>query len=167
MQYDTQFHPEQIVQASFVAPNTTILGNVSIDADSSVWFGSVIRGDTEEIRIGRETNIQDLSMLHADPGFPCVVGDCVTIGHQATIHGAWIEQETMIGMRATLLNGCKIGTGSIVAAGTLVPEGMEIPPGHLVMGVPAKIRRPTEPEELEWIRKVAAHYVEAAQAFGS
>jgi carbonic anhydrase/acetyltransferase-like protein (isoleucine patch superfamily) len=167
MQYDTQFHPEQIAPTVFVAPNVTILGNVSIAADSSVWFGSVLRGDTEEINIGRETNIQDLSMLHADLDFPCVLGDRVTIGHQATIHGAVVEEETMIGMRAILRNGCKIGTGSIVAAGTLVPEGMEIPPGHLVMGVPAKIRRPTEPEEAEWIRKVAAHYVEAAQAFGN
>jgi carbonic anhydrase/acetyltransferase-like protein (isoleucine patch superfamily) len=167
MQYDTQFHSEQIDPTVFIATNTTILGNVWIGPDSSLWYGAVVRGDTEEIRIGQQSNIQDLSMLHADPGFPCRIGDRVTIGHRAIIHGALVEDETMIGMGATLLNGCTIGTGSIVAAGALVPEGMEIPPGHLVMGVPAKIRRPTSSSELEWIRQAATHYIEAAQAFAT
>jgi carbonic anhydrase/acetyltransferase-like protein (isoleucine patch superfamily) len=165
MKFEIQFRPDQIDPTAYLAPQSIVLGNVWIGAESSVWFGAVIRGDTEEIRIGRQTNVQDLCVVHADPGYHCILGERVTIGHQATIHGAIVEDEVLVGMRAILLNGCKIGSGSVIAAGTLVPEGMEIPPQSVAMGVPAKVRRAAEARDLDRIRHAADHYVEAARAY--
>ena len=117
MQFDNQFHPEQIHKSVFIAEGVCIFGNVKINADSSIWFNAVVRGDTEQIQIGSRTNIQDLSLIHADQGVPCVIGDDVTVGHSAIVHGATVESDVMIGMRATILNGAVIGHGSLIAAG--------------------------------------------------
>ncbi len=133
----------------------------------TVWFGAVIRGDCEAIRIGKRTNIQNLCVLHADPGYPCTLGDGVTVGHGAIVHGATLEDDVLIGMKAVIMNGAKIGRGSIVAVGAIVTEGVEIPIGSIVMGQPAKVKRPAEERHLVLIRHAAEHYVQAAKAYRS
>src|SRR5262245_21781071 len=122
----------------FLASGSIVLGDVQIGPDSSVWYQTVIRGDAERIRIGTATNIQDLSMVHADPGVPCLVGSRVTVGHRVILHGCVVEDDCLIGMGAIVLNRVKVGTGSIIGAGALVLEGTEIPPGSLAVGAPAK-----------------------------
>lgn len=165
MQFDTRFHPELIHETVLVAEGVRILGNVRIDADSSVWFNSVIRGDTERIQIGARTNIQDLSMIHADKDIPCCIGDDVTIGHSAIIHGATVESNVMIGMRAIVLNGAVIGQGSLIAAGSLIPERVVIPPNSVVMGSPGKVVRQCAESDAQRIQSAAKHYVTASRAF--
>jgi len=161
MKIDLDFHPDLIEQPSFVAPNATVLGHVEIGQESSVWYGAVIRGDSEQVRIGRRTNIQDLCVVHSDPGFPCVIEDGVTLGHAAIVHGAHIEPDVMIGMRAVVMNGARIGAGSIVGVGSVVTEGKEIPPRSLVLGVPATIIRACTDIDFERIQHATNHYVEA------
>ncbi|MGW3862846.1 gamma carbonic anhydrase family protein, partial [Streptomyces sp. NPDC005047] len=116
-------------------------------AGASVWYGAVLRGDVERISVGADSNVQDNCTLHADPGFPVTVGERVSIGHNAVVHGATVEDDCLIGMGATVLNGAVIGAGSLVAAQALVPQGMRVPPGSLVAGVPAKVRRELTEEE--------------------
>jgi carbonic anhydrase/acetyltransferase-like protein (isoleucine patch superfamily) len=160
-----KFREELTDPSAFIAPGAVVLGDVTIGAESSVWFNAVIRGDTEAVRIGRQTNVQDGCILHADPGLPCTLGDRVTLGHGAIVHGASIEDEVLIGMGAIVLNGARIGKGSIVAAGALVPEGAEIPPHSVVMGAPAKVKRETTAEDRERIRHAAEHYVQEAKLY--
>ena len=157
-----RFQPELVEEAAFLASNATIVGDVRIGAGSSVWFGSVLRGDTESIRIGCNTNVQDLCLLHADPGYPCTVGNGVTLGHGAIVHGAQIEDDVMIAMRSVVMNGAKVGTGSIIGAGAVLVEGVEIPPGSVVVGIPGKIVRHTTSEDLEKIRSTSQHYLKNA-----
>jgi carbonic anhydrase/acetyltransferase-like protein (isoleucine patch superfamily) len=146
--------------AAYVDPSAQIIGDVHVGPESSVWMNVVMRGDVNRIRIGARTNIQDLTLVHVmRDTHPTTVGDNVTIGHSAVIHGCTIEDRSLIGMGAILLNGCRIGTGSIVAAGALVPEGMVIPPGSMVMGMPAKVKRPLSAEEDASIRWYADNYV--------
>jgi carbonic anhydrase/acetyltransferase-like protein (isoleucine patch superfamily) len=163
----TNFRPEQCHATVFIAPGAVVLGDVNIDERSSVWFNAVIRGDTDRIVIGKETNVQDGCILHADAGFPCTLGDRVTLGHGAIVHGATVEDDVMIGMRAVVMNGARIGRGSIVAVGAIVLEEMHVPPGSVVMGAPAVIKREANERDAARIRHAAEHYVEAAQAFGS
>ena len=146
--------------SAFVDVSAQVIGDVHLGPESSVWMNVVVRGDVHSIRIGSRTNIQDLTLVHVmrDTN-TTVIGDDVTIGHSAVIHGCTIENRCLIGMGAILLNGCRIGTGSIIAAGTLVPEGMIIPPGSMVMGVPAKVRRPLTPDEDASILRYAEGYV--------
>ncbi|XZE45922.1 gamma carbonic anhydrase family protein [Pirellulaceae bacterium SH467] len=161
----TIFRPELIASNAFVAPNATLLGEVLVGNEACVLFGAVLRGDCEPISIGDESNIQDHCCLHADPGFPCVVGRRVTVGHGAIIHGATVEDECLIGIRAILLNGSVIGTGSIIAAGALIPEGKIIPPHSLVMGMPGKVVRQVGPDDRVLIERGWQHYVETANAY--
>jgi carbonic anhydrase/acetyltransferase-like protein (isoleucine patch superfamily) len=148
-------HPSAYVDAS-----AQVVGDVHIGAESSVWLNVVVRGDVNYIRIGARTNIQDLTLVHVmRETHPTVVGDDVTIGHSAVIHGCTIEDRCLVGMGAILLNGCRIGTGSIVAAGTLVPEGMIVPQGSMVMGLPARVLRLLTPEEDASIGWYAQNYV--------
>lgn len=165
MPINPSFHPEQIDSSTYIAPNATVIGDVTIKAEASVWFGAVIRGDTERIVIGQQSNIQDLCVVHADEGLPCVIGQRVTLGHAAIVHGATIDDDVMIGIRATVLNGAQIGTGSIVAAGAVVPEGMIIPPNSLVMGMPAKIKGETTDAHRARIRHAAEHYIATAREY--
>jgi carbonic anhydrase/acetyltransferase-like protein (isoleucine patch superfamily) len=124
----------------FIAPGAWVIGDVVIGKKSSVWFNSVVRGDEHFIRIGSETNVQDSAVLHGTPvDFPLEIGDRVTIGHGAIVHGCIIEDECMIGMGAIVMDGAKIGKGSLIAAGSLVPQGLVVPAGSLVMGSPAKV----------------------------
>lgn len=143
----------------FVAPGAMIIGDVKIGEESSVWFNCVLRGDLEPIHIGCRTNIQDGTVIHMDKEIPCLIGDDVTVGHGAILHSCAIENEALIGMGAILLTGCKIGERAIVAAGTLVREGQEIPPGTVAMGVPAKVRREATEAELERVRHGKDDYV--------
>jgi len=133
----------------------------------SIWFGTVIRGDTAPITIEEQSNIQDLCCLHADPGFPCRIGKRVSIGHGAIVHGATIEDDCLIGIGSIVLNGAVIGTGSIVGAGALVPEGKTIPPGSLVVGVPARIIRAVTPEDTQRIKHAAEHYVQLSSQYST
>ena len=149
----------------FVAPSADVVGDVTIGAGASVWYGAVLRGDAEHVEIGAGTNVQDGAVGHADPGFPLSVGRNVTIGHRAIVHGARIEDGALIGMAAVVLNGAKVGAGALLAAGALLPEGKEVPPGSLAAGAPARVLRQLRPEEVEWLRRSAEHYQELAAAY--
>lgn len=158
------YRAEQIDPSAWIAPNSTVLGDVTIGAESSVWFGAVVRADCEPVRIGRRTNVQDLCVLHADPGFPCLVGDEVTIGHGAIVHGARVADRVMIGMRAVVLNGAQIGECCVIGAGAVVPEGMVVPPRSLLFGVPAKVRREVTADEIARLERAARHYAELSRS---
>ncbi len=139
-----------------------VIGAVHLGEESSVWYGAGLRGDTEPIRIGARTNIQDGCVLHADPGFPAVVGEDCVIGHNAIVHGCEIENGCLVGMGATILNGARIGEGSIVAAGALVPENKEFPPRSLIVGIPAKRVKDVSDDQTEDIASGVKTYVERA-----
>jgi len=135
-----------VAEGAWAAPNATLAGRVTLGARASVWFGCVLRGDLEPIRIGSESNVQDLTVVHVDRGYPTVVGRRVTIGHRAVIHGCTIGDEAVIGMGAVLLSGSRVGAGALVAAGAVVREGFDIPAGRVAAGVPATIRGEVGPE---------------------
>jgi len=158
------FSPE-IKETSFIAPNASLIGRVKIGAKSSVWFNSVLRGDMEKITIGDESNIQDLSVGHADPGYPLVVGNRVTVGHNCIVHGCLIEDDCLIGMGAIIMNGVRIGRGSIIGAGAVLLEGMEFPEFSMVVGSPAKVKKIYDDSILESIRKSAKIYVKRAISY--
>jgi carbonic anhydrase/acetyltransferase-like protein (isoleucine patch superfamily) len=161
---DTRHHPELVDHTAWIAPGAVVLGDVVLQGEVTVWFGAVIRGDTAPIRIGKQTNIQDGCILHADAGFACTLGDRVTLGHGAIVHGATVEDDCLIGMRA-VMNGAIIGRGSIVAVGSIVTEGTVIPPGSIAMGQPAKVKRAVSDRDLERIRHAAEHYVAAGKLY--
>lgn len=150
----------QVDPSAYVDLSAQVIGDVRVGPESSLWMNVVVRGDVNSIRIGARSNVQDLTLVHVMRNtHPTVIGDQVTIGHSAVIHGCTIENRCLIGMGAILLNGCHIGEGSIVAAGALVPEGMVIPPGSMVMGVPAKVRRALTAEEDASIAWYSDNYV--------
>jgi carbonic anhydrase/acetyltransferase-like protein (isoleucine patch superfamily) len=155
----------KIADDAFIAPDAVIIGDVEIGSGSSVWFGCVIRGDIGPIRIGERTNLQEHTMVHLDDGAPTVIGDDVTIGHRAIIHGTRIGNGSLIGMGATVMSFSSIGSGSIVGAGALVPERMEIGDAQLAIGMPAKVRRDVTPEQQESLLEQAARYAERAVRF--
>jgi carbonic anhydrase/acetyltransferase-like protein (isoleucine patch superfamily) len=148
---------------SFTAPTSVVLGDVTLGAGSSVWYHTVLRADCGPISIGARSNVQDNCTVHSDPGFPVTVGERVSVGHNAVLHGCTVEDDVLVGMGATVLNGAHIGAGSLIAAQALVPQGMRVPPGSLVAGVPAKVRRELTEEELEGIKLNAAAYVDLAR----
>ena len=156
-----------IAPSAYIDPSAQVIGNVTIGERSSVWPNVVIRGDVNSITIGEESNVQDNSVLHCDPGheFRLSIGDRVTIGHLAMVHGCTIEDDCLIGIGAIILNGARIGKGSVVAAGALVPEGMQVPAASMVMGVPAKVKREVTAEERERFRLNALNYVENAKRY--
>ena len=150
--------PPELGAGAFVHPTATVCGTVRLGARASVWTGAVLRGDTEWITVGEGSNIQDLTLVHADPGFPTVVGAGVTVGHRAILHGCTIEDGVLVGMGAILLNGCVIGAGSIIGAGALVPQGVVIPPGSMVLGMPGKVvRAVTEAEQARSAQSAATY----------
>ncbi|HWB10083.1 MAG TPA: gamma carbonic anhydrase family protein [Pirellulales bacterium] len=163
----TQFRPEQVAEDVLIAAGAQVVGDVTIGPESSVWFNAVLRGDSETIRVGSRTNIQDNCVLHADPGFPCVLGDGVTVGHAAVVHGALVGDNVVIGMHAVVMNGAQVGRDSLVAVGAVVTERTVIPPGSLAVGLPARVFRALTPDEIERNRASAAHYVENAKRFRS
>lgn len=158
-------HRPEIGPEVYIAPDAYVIGKVTIGARSSVWFGSILRGDQEPITVGEGVNIQEHSVLHTDLRQPVVVGNYVTLGHHALVHSATLEDYVLIAMSATVLSGARIGTGSIVAANALVPEGREIPPRSLVVGTPGKVLREVTDEEFERIRRTAENYLRLARDY--
>jgi carbonic anhydrase/acetyltransferase-like protein (isoleucine patch superfamily) len=148
---------------AFVAPGAVVLGDVTLEEEASVWFTSVLRGDTAPIRIGKRSNLQDGTIVHVDEGVPCTIGSEVGVGHRALLHGCTVEDNCLIGMGSILLNKVVVGRGSVVAAGALVPEHTVIPPGSVVMGVPAKVVRPVDRVLARRIEETWRHYVEHAR----
>src|SRR5271155_4970602 len=158
-------HPT-IAASAYIDPSAQVIGNITVGERSSIWPNVTARGDVNTIQIGDDSNIQDNSVLHCDAGlYPLKIGNRVTVGHLAMLHGCTIEDDCLIGIGAIVLNGAKIGHGSVIAAGAVVPEGAEIPPESMVMGVPAKVKRPLPVEERERFRQNALHYVEAARIY--
>jgi carbonic anhydrase/acetyltransferase-like protein (isoleucine patch superfamily) len=158
-------HPSFSESVNWVAPNATLIGRVILEVDASVWFGAVLRGDNEPITVGRGSNVQDLCVLHTDPGFPLKIGERCTIGHAAILHGCQIGDGSLIGMGAILLNGCIIGKECLIAAGALVPEGMIIPDHSLVIGTPGRIRRTLELSEIEKIQRNTLSYIQKSKRY--
>lgn len=151
--------------SAWVANDAQVVGRVVLAQDVSVWFGVVIRGDTETITIGQGSNIQDNSVLHADFGVPLVVGNNVSVGHQVMLHGCTVGDNSLIGIQAVVLNRARIGKNCLVGAGSLVTEGKEFPDGTLIMGSPAKAVRQLSPEQIEDMKQIAQHYVENAARY--
>ena len=147
---------------AWVAPGATVVGDVSVAEDASVWYGVVLRADEERMVIGPGTNVQDNCVLHCDPGVPTIIGARVTIGHNATVHGSVVEDDVLIGMGAILLNGVHVESDVIIGAGAVVPEGTRVPSGSLVLGVPGKVRGALTDEQRAGIRRAADGYVERA-----
>jgi len=148
---------------SFIASGAIVIGDVTLGEESSVWYTAVLRGDMAPIRIGARSNIQDGAIVHVDEGVPCTVGDGVGVGHRAILHGCTIEDDCLIGMGSILLNRVRVGSGSVIAAGAVLREGMEIPPKSLVMGVPGKIVRSVDADLAKRITSTWTHYVELAK----
>ena len=144
----------------WIAPNATVIGNVKLKVNASIWYGAVLRGDNDPITIGVNSNIQDGSILHTDLGSPLTVGDGVTVGHLAMLHGCTIGHNALIGIGAVILNGARIGRNCLIGARALITEGKDIPDGSLVMGSPGKVVRQLDPQEIEGLRLSALHYVE-------
>ena len=156
-------HTPHVDESAWGADDATLVGAATLGAEASLWNGAVVRADGDAITVGARSNIQDGCVLHADPGLPCTVGEDVSVGHRAVLHGCTIEDSVLIGMGAVVLNGARVGSGSLVAAGTVILEGTVIPPGSLVAGVPGKVRRETTDDERALISLNAAHYVELAR----
>jgi carbonic anhydrase/acetyltransferase-like protein (isoleucine patch superfamily) len=154
----------RIHPTAFIAPTASVMGDVTLGQDSSVWYGAVLRGDMAPIVIGAETNLQDGTIVHVDEEVPCLISERVGVGHRVILHGCTVGPHCLIGMGSTLLNGVVIGEGSVVAAGAVIPEGMRVPPGSLVMGVPGRIVRPVDEALRGRIESTWSHYVLQARA---
>lgn len=165
--YQLGEHIPKIHETAWVAKSAKVIGRVELGAGASVWFGVVIRGDVEDIRIGRNSNVQDNSVLHADSGIPLTIGENVTVGHQVMLHGCTVGDGSLIGIQAVVLNGAKIGRNCIVAAGSIVTEGKSFPDGTLILGAPARAVRELTSEQIAGMQHGAAHYVENAKRFRS
>ncbi len=157
--------PELVGDGHFVAPNATIIGNVRLQPEASVWFNCVIRGDNELIEIGPGSNVQDGSVLHTDPGFPLTIGRGVTVGHKVMLHGCTIGDNSLIGIGSIVLNHATIGKNSVVGANSLVTEGKEFPDGVLLIGSPAKVVRDLSDDEIQFNAWSAKHYAENGRRF--
>jgi carbonic anhydrase/acetyltransferase-like protein (isoleucine patch superfamily) len=151
----------------FLAHNATVTGEVEIGELTSVWFNAVVRGDVAKVTIGRGVNVQDAAVIHCDTGVPNVIEDDVTIGHGAIVHGMFVGKGSLIGMGATLLGRTKIGRECLIAAGAVVPPGLEVPDRMVVMGVPGKIVRPVSDKEFEYMHWLGPHYVELAERYAN
>lgn len=159
--------PELIGRGHFVAPSATLIGKVRLQPDSSVWFGSVLRGDCEWIEVGAGSNVQDGCVLHTDPGFPLTIGRGVTVGHRVVLHGCTIGDNSLIGIGSTILNGATIGANCLVGANALVTEGKRFPDGSLILGAPAKVARELDAAEIAGLTTAASHYVENGARYTS
>jgi carbonic anhydrase/acetyltransferase-like protein (isoleucine patch superfamily) len=160
-----QNYMPEVAADVYIAPDAYVIGRVTIGARSSVWYGATLRGDNEPLTIGEGVDIQDHSILHTDAGFPLVLGDYVSLGHNAVVHGAIVEDRVLIAMSATVLTGARIGAGSLIAANALVPEGREIPPRSLVVGTPGKVVREVTEAEYERICQTSDDYMKLAQQY--
>ena len=154
-----------VAEGVFIAPGAVVVGAVELGAESSIWFGSVLRGDINRIVVGAQSNVQDGSVLHVSDDHACVLGQRVTVGHRAVVHACTVEEEVLVGMGAVILDGARIGARSIIAAGALVTKNMQVPPGSLVMGSPAKVVRALTPEEQAANACLALKYVELSRRY--
>lgn len=151
----------------FVAPDAMLIGKVILEPMASVWFGAVLRGDNEAIRIGARSNVQDGCVLHTDMGFPLTIAEECTLGHLAMLHGCTVERNCLIGIGSTILNGAKIGENSIIGAHALIPEGKEIPPNSLVMGTPGRVVRELGDDDAKNINKLSGHYMDKLKRYSA
>jgi len=149
----------------FVACNATVIGNITFGKEVGIWFGAVIRADKDRISIGDRSNIQDNCIVHTSKGYPVTLGNEVSVGHGAILHGCTIQDHVLVGMGAVVLNGARIGNGSIIGAGAVVTEGKDIPPNSVVVGVPGKIVKQTDADQQQHIRNNASSYVELAREY--
>jgi carbonic anhydrase/acetyltransferase-like protein (isoleucine patch superfamily) len=163
--YQLDEHTPQLAVGAWVADSAQVIGHVELAEDASVWFGAILRGDTELLRIGKGSNVQDGSVLHADIGFPLTLGENVTVGHQVMLHGCAVGDGSLIGIQAVVLNGARIGKHCLVGAGALVTEGKEFPDGSMIIGSPAKVVRQLTPEQIAGLQHSAEHYVANAKRF--
>jgi carbonic anhydrase/acetyltransferase-like protein (isoleucine patch superfamily) len=163
--FNTHMRPEQIHDSVFIAAGAVVVGDVTLAQDVSVWFNAVLRGDTELLIISAGTNIQDGAILHADPGYPTIIGKGCTIGHRAIVHGARVGDNTLVGMGAILLNGVQVGANSIIGAGALLTQDKIFPANALILGSPAKVIRDVTPEEISANLASAEGYIRKARAF--
>jgi carbonic anhydrase/acetyltransferase-like protein (isoleucine patch superfamily) len=163
--YQLDEHTPQLAEGAWVADSADVIGRVTLEQDASVWFGTVLRGDNERLRVGRGSNIQDGAVCHADPGFPLEIGENVTVGHQVMLHGCSIGDGSLIGIQAVVLNGARIGRQCLVGAGSVVTEGKEFPDGWLIIGSPAKAVRPLTPEQIQGLERAARHYLDHARRY--
>ena len=157
----------RIHDTAYVADSAEVIGNVELAEGASIWFGAILRGDNDVMTIGKNSNVQDGSMLHSDPGFPLTLGENVTIGHQVMLHGCTIGDGSLVGIKAVVLNGARIGKNCLVGAGALVTEGKEFPDGSMIIGSPAKVVRELTPEQIAGVSRAAKHYVENAKRYRS
>ena len=155
----------QVHPSAYVAPSADLIGAVTVGEQSSIWFQAVVRADDEPVTIGRGTNVQDGCILHIDPGEPLVLGDYVTVGHRAIVHGARIADNVMISIGAIVLTGARIGTNSIIGAGAVITEGMEVPPNSLVVGVPGRVVKTVTDEQSARIRSTAETYIDRGRRY--
>jgi carbonic anhydrase/acetyltransferase-like protein (isoleucine patch superfamily) len=165
--YQLDEHIPDVADTAFVADSAEVIGRVTLGEDVSVWFNAVLRGDTETLSVGAGSNIQDGSVLHADTGFPLVIGERVTVGHQVMLHGCTVGDESLIGIGAVVLNGARIGRHCIVGAGALVTEGKAFPDGSLIVGAPAKAVRELTEAQIAGLKASAAHYVNNGRRYGA
>ena len=161
----SSFQPDKVAAGVYIATGAIIVGDVTIGATASVWFNAVLRGDSERLIIGAGANIQDGAICHADPGLPLIIGEGVTVGHRAIVHGARIGDHTLIGMGAIVMNGARVGVNCIVGAGSLITQRKIFPDNTLIFGNPARAVRPVTADEIATIRRTAANYVEKARVF--
>lgn len=165
--YQLGEHGPEIAESAWVADSAEVIGRVILGEDASVWFNATLRGDSEQLSIGRGTNIQDGSVLHADAGFPLVLGEGVTVGHQVMLHGCTVGDHSLIGIGAVVLNGARIGKHSLVGAGALVTEGKEFPDGVLIVGSPAKVVRELSLAQIEGLKASARHYIDNSRRYST
>jgi carbonic anhydrase/acetyltransferase-like protein (isoleucine patch superfamily) len=161
--YQLEDEVPRIAAGAWVADSASVIGRVTLGADASVWYGAVLRGDNDSITIGARSNVQDGSVLHTDRGFPLTLGEDVTVGHQAMLHGCSIGEGSLVGIQAVVLNGARIGSHCIVGAGSVVTEGKEFPDRSLILGSPAKLLRMLTAEHFEMLSHLAGHYVAQTQ----
>lgn len=163
--YELDGKTPQLAPGAWVADSAQVIGEVHLGENASVWCGAVIRGDSDSIRVGRNTNIQDLAVLHADEGVPLVIGDNISVGHQAMLHGCTIGDGSLIGIQAVILNGAKIGKNCIVGAGSVVTENKEFPDGSMIIGAPARVTRQLGEAQIAGLTGVTDGYVANARRF--
>ena len=165
--YTLDGHAPQIAESTWIAPDANLIGKVVIEDLASVWFGCTLRGDNEEIRVGAGSNVQENCVMHTDMGYPLVIGPGCTIGHKAMLHGCVLEENVLIGMGATVLNGARIGRNSLIGAGALITEGKVIPEGSLVMGAPGRVVRSLDEAAIATLRATALHYQQNMRRYRS
>jgi carbonic anhydrase/acetyltransferase-like protein (isoleucine patch superfamily) len=165
MLYGLDKRAPQISSEAWVADNATIIGSVTLESNASVWYNCVLRGDNDDLIVGENSNVQDGSVLHTDPGIKLKIGRDCTVGHMVMLHGCEIGDNTLIGIKSVVLNRAKIGKNSIVGANSLVTEGKSFPDNSMIMGAPAKVVRELTPQEVQVIKMMAAHYVDNARRY--